>query len=111
MHTHVVHTANAVCVRCAYRLVSVRCVLLQFVAMPIGVSCSPFRFDAVRCSSSSRTFNPEVAGSNPARPIRKGLQIATSCAPLSRQRTHWVYVVRNNSVRLGAARCCLLQLV
>ncbi len=58
MHTHVVHTANAVCVRCAYRLVSVRCVLLQFVAMPIGVSCSPFRFDAVRFSSSSRTFNP-----------------------------------------------------
>src|SRR6266511_3638613 len=98
MHTHVVHTANAVCVRCAYRLVSVRCVLLQFVAMPIGVSCSPFRFDAVRFSSSSRTFNPKVAGSIPARPTSFA---GILCHGTEREQG-WVYRLRRPLLRLLA---------
>jgi hypothetical protein len=68
----VVRSVNTVGVRCAYRLVSARCVLLQFVATMNGAICSTFQSLAVRCSLSSGTFNPEVAGSSPARPV--GLQ-------------------------------------
>jgi hypothetical protein len=57
--------------RSAYRFVSIRCNTLQFVATSIGTSCSTFQFRSVRCSLLSRTFNPKVAGSIPARPISR----------------------------------------
>jgi hypothetical protein len=49
--------------------VSALCSSLQFVATTNRSICSTFQFCLVGCSSSNRTFNPEVAGSNPARPI------------------------------------------
>jgi hypothetical protein len=42
---------------CAYRLVSVSYILLQFVASTIRTSCSEFPSAAVRFSLLSRTFN------------------------------------------------------
>jgi hypothetical protein len=55
---------------CAYRFVSARCLLLQFAATTIRVICSALQCRTACFSSSSRTFNPKVAGSNPARPMR-----------------------------------------
>ena len=46
--------------RCAYRLVSVGCILLQFVAIVNDGSCSTFQSFAVRFSSFARTFNPKL---------------------------------------------------
>src|SRR4051812_29440436 len=37
--------------------------------------CSAFQFAAAFCSLLSGTFNPEVAGSSPARPTQNHLQI------------------------------------
>jgi len=67
----VVLPANALRVRCAYRFVSAGCVSLQFVSTTSVAICSVFQCRAVRFSSSTRTLNPQVAGSNPARPMRK----------------------------------------
>ena len=55
---------------CAYRLVSAGCDSVQLVATSNRRICSFFRLSAVRCSLFGRTFNPEVEGSNPSRPIR-----------------------------------------
>jgi hypothetical protein len=54
--------------KCAYRLVSKRCSLFQFVATMIGRICSAFQFRDVRFSLFGRTFNPKVVGSIPTRP-------------------------------------------
>src|SRR5204862_3940939 len=62
---------------CAYRLVSVTCILLQLLAESIRVRCGTFPTYAVGCGSSSRTFNPKVAGSIPARPLRNNLHKST----------------------------------
>jgi hypothetical protein len=53
---------------CAYRFVSARCLLLQFAGTTIRVICSALQFRAACFNSSSGTFDPKVAGSNPARP-------------------------------------------
>jgi hypothetical protein len=55
---------------CAYRLVSATCNLLQFAATTIRLICSALQFRTACFSSSSRTFNPKVAGSSPARPTQ-----------------------------------------
>jgi hypothetical protein len=54
---------------CGYRLVSVNCALLQLAATIVCGSCSRFQPRALCCSSLSRTFDPKVAGSIPARPV------------------------------------------
>jgi hypothetical protein len=66
----VVNGPNILRVQCAYRLVSGGGSWLQFVATMNGAICSKFQLRAARRSSSSRTFNPKAAGSNPARPIQ-----------------------------------------
>jgi hypothetical protein len=66
----VVHTANASRVRWA----QARLHMLHLASVRCNVddgSCSTFQSCAVRFSLSSRTFNPKVAGSIPARPIRE----------------------------------------
>jgi hypothetical protein len=45
----------------------------KLVAETIPPRCSRFPFRAVRCSLLSRTSNPKVAGSIPARPIENSL--------------------------------------
>ena len=103
----VVPRANETRVRCAYRLVSAGRLLLQFVATMTSSICSTFQSRAARCSLSSRTFNPKVAGSIPARPIDlqgKGELHASKNGLLRVQ----------NDVRFSgraAARCGFLRLV
>jgi hypothetical protein len=63
---------------CAYRFVSARCLLLQFAATTIRVICSALQVCTACFSSSSRTFNPKVAGSNPARPWRFAGKLRTT---------------------------------
>src|SRR4029079_4765915 len=75
--TSVVDTVNAVGVQWANRLVSAGFSLLQVVTTMDGAICSTFQLRAARFSLLTRTFNPEVAGSSPARPMRKSLQVAT----------------------------------
>jgi hypothetical protein len=67
--------------KCAYRLVSIRCFLFQFVATLIGRIYSSFQLRAARFSLSGRTFNPKDAGSIPARPIENSLHTDTVRAP------------------------------
>jgi hypothetical protein len=69
--SHVVRGGDKCAYGCAYRLVSATCSLLQFVAETIPARCSMYPFQAARFSPSSRTFNPKVAGSIPARPTHK----------------------------------------
>src|SRR6266540_3321099 len=76
----VVRADSSCAYTCAYRLISARCVLLQFVAAKLRPICSTFQLLAVRCSLCGRTFNPKVAGSIPARPIRKCLHTGNLCA-------------------------------
>jgi hypothetical protein len=56
-------------VRCAYKIVSRGCSLLQFAASRIRAICSIFQVRVTRRSSFFWTFNPKVGGSNPPRPI------------------------------------------
>ncbi len=64
--------------RCEYEWeygpVSATCISLYFVAALDWPTCRRFQLSAVRRSCSSRTFNPKVAGSSPARPIIEELQ-------------------------------------
>jgi hypothetical protein len=55
---------------CAYRLVSGGRLLPQFVATTNWPICRIFRLGAIDFSLFGRTFNPKVAGSTPARPMR-----------------------------------------
>jgi hypothetical protein len=64
---------------CAYRFVSARCLLLQLAATTIPLICSALQFRTACFSSSSRTFNPKVAGSNPARPMGFAGILSTDC--------------------------------
>jgi hypothetical protein len=64
--------------------------LLQFVATVIDGSCSAFQSGAVRFSLSSRTINPKVAGSIPARPTTKYLQIGDSFIAIFEGNDPWV---------------------
>jgi hypothetical protein len=66
--SNVAHLGDTCAYGCAYRLVSVTCIWLQLVANAIPTRCSTFPCVSVRCSLLSRTFNPKVAGSSPARP-------------------------------------------
>ena len=54
----------------AYRLVSARCCSLQLVCNDDSSDLLTFQSLAVRFSLSSRTFNPKVAGSIPARRMK-----------------------------------------
>jgi len=85
-----------------------RCVLLQFVAVRIGRICSTFRLLAARCSLSTRTFNPEVAGSSPARPIRFLAicgQVRTADRALHLARVRLRGPVRRSPMQHVAVRC------
>ena len=55
---------------CAYRSVSNRCLSPQLASVTTCSICSGFHCVAVGCGSFARTFNPKVAGSIPARPIK-----------------------------------------
>jgi hypothetical protein len=109
----VVRSVNTVGVRCAYRLVSAGCSSLQLVATMIRPICSLFQFVATGCSLLSGTFNPEVAGSNPARPMTNSLQIATSrvrCRARRRGGRTECVTTGCCSARLVAASCSSFQL-
>jgi len=54
-----------------YCLAAERCISVQFVATSKGHICRQFPFLAAAYILSSLTFNPKVAGSNPARPTNK----------------------------------------
>jgi hypothetical protein len=64
-----------------YRLVSAARNSLQLGAAAKPVRCSHFQLAAAGRSRSGRTFNPKVAGSIPARPIRNSLDIVILLAP------------------------------
>jgi len=64
----VASTSNSCEYEWEYGLVSTSCSSLQFVAAMNSGICSHFQFVAVRCGLFTRTFNPKVAGSIPARP-------------------------------------------
>jgi len=57
-----------------YRRVSGTCNTPQFAAAEIPCPCRLFQLVAVACSRFGKTFDPKVAGSIPARPIRDACQ-------------------------------------
>jgi hypothetical protein len=65
----VASSGDACAYECAYRLVSADRFSPQFVATTNWPICSIFRLGANDFTLFGRTFNPKVAGSNPARPI------------------------------------------
>jgi hypothetical protein len=52
------------------------CSSLQLASASTRSRCRQFQLRAVCCRGSARTFNPKVAGSNPARPISAGAGVA-----------------------------------
>jgi hypothetical protein len=79
-HPSVPHSGDKCAYGCAYRFVSASFILLHFVATIVRGSCSTFRCLPACCSSLSRTFNPKVAGSIPARPIESEKTRASEAA-------------------------------
>jgi hypothetical protein len=55
-----------------YGLASMTCSSLQLASASTRYRCRQFQLRAVCCRGSARTFNPKVAGSNPARPHPSG---------------------------------------
>jgi hypothetical protein len=60
-----------------YRLVSVRCISLQFFAAPIACSCCTFQSGTVHFSLSSRPSNPAVEFSPRRCQIRRRSRVKT----------------------------------
>jgi hypothetical protein len=96
---------------CTHRLVSAGRNLTLLAATTLGPICSTFQAHAGRCSSTAWTFNPKVAGSNPARPMRfagKLGKLKAGCA--------YVFAYAHPQFRASACRtfsvpCGSLQLV
>jgi hypothetical protein len=57
------------------------CSSLQLASASTRSRCRQFQLRAVCCRGSARTFNPKVAGSNPARPISAGAGVAVVARP------------------------------
>jgi hypothetical protein len=82
----VASSGDACAYECAYRLVSADRFSPQFVATTNWPICSIFRLGANDFTLFGRTFNPKVAGSNPARPIAtSGAEVSTECPTIVRR--------------------------